>query len=254
MNSILKFLFMPVNQYLLMKKLGLKGWLRYRLASNGDEVTLNIQNRPIVGRKGTPDFGVAEMCLSGEFEILRYLLPRNYSGTIIDAGGYIGTSALALHDLFPEATIIVVEPSESNIKILKKNVQRVKNIQVVYGALVGAQREAAQLIDRGTGGRGFTIIKNPKDRNSVQALHQTPAFTISQLVADVSQVGLIKLDIEGGEVDLLQNDVETLKQVHVVFAELHDRIIDGCSDLFFAFSKNRIMVKDGGEKFLSVKR
>ena len=40
------------------------------------------------------------------------------------------------------------------------------------------------------------------------------------------KIGLLKLDIEGGEFDLLKR-YETLKKIPVVFAELHDRIITG---------------------------
>ena len=64
----------------------------------------------------------------------------------------------------------------------------------------------------------------------------------------------MKLDIEGGEYDLLKNDLASLEKIPVIYAELHDRFIDGCSELFFSFSKNRNLFKDGGEKYISIKK
>ena len=57
---------------------------------------------------------------------------------------------------------------------------------------------------------------------------------------------------EGGEFDVLTHDAQSLSVIKVVFAELHDRMVEGCSKLFFEFSKNRTLIKEKGEKYLSV--
>lgn len=72
-------------------------------------------------REDTPDTDIVRSCFSGEFECLRYLLPKNYQGLIIDAGAYIGASSIALSKLFKAATIVAVEPSDDNFQILKMN-------------------------------------------------------------------------------------------------------------------------------------
>ena len=70
----------------------------------------------------------------------------------------------------------------------------------------------------------------------------------------IQNYDFLKLDIEGGEFDLLKNDIKTLKKIPVIFAELHDRIVPKCEEMFFNFSKSRILIKDRGEKYLSIKR
>lgn len=237
----------------LGKKIGWKGYLKYKSAKKGALVPVHIMGHDIVIRKGTPDLTVALSCLDGEFEGLRYLFPRDYAGVIVDAGGYIGTSALAMRKIFPRAEIVVVEPSEENIKILRRNLSGVDNVRIVYGALVGRSIGSVPLKNRGTGEWGFTVVNRPRDNNQAKTLQDTPAYTISQIVDDVERIGILKLDIEGGEHDILQNDLDALRHVKAIFIELHDRIVDGCSDLFFDFSKDRIVVNFGGEKFLSVK-
>ena len=62
------------------------------------------------------------------------------------------------------------------------------------------------------------------------------------------------MDIEGGELDLLKNDSKSLDKIPIIFIELHDRIVNGCTKEFMAFSKKRLVIKSGGEKFLSISR
>lgn len=193
-------------------------------------------------------------CLGGEFEVLRHLLPRDYDGVIVDAGGFIGVSALALRGLFPAARLIVVEPSERNIEVLKRNASGLDRIEIVYGALVGRDVDVLSLKNRGTGECGFTVVDSPGDRSDAEAIQQTPAYTLSRLGVELSEIGLLKLDIEGGEHDILANDAASISQIPIVFAELHDRIVPGCTDLFMVFARNRVVVKDKGEKYLAIRR
>jgi len=238
----------------LIQQLGLSPYLRYRFASKGAKIRLHIGGYDVVVRKGTPDLGVAISCLNGEFDILKYLLPAGYSGTIVDAGGYIGTATLALKNIFPKSKVIVVEPSEDNLSLLKENLAQISDVQIVYGALVGTSEKTIQLNNRGTGEWGFTVVGAPKDNPNSMPLHSAPAYRLSDLVSDGENIGLLKLDIEGGELNLLENDMSSLQKIEVVFAELHDRIAPGCKQKYLEFSENRILIKDKGEKYLSIKR
>ena len=109
-----------LKQIRLAKTIGFSSYLRYKLAKPGAELKVEISRKKIFIRKGTPDLGVAISCFSGEFDIVKYLFPKDYSGIIVDAGGYIGTSTIALKQIYPKAKIIVVEPSQHNLAILKK--------------------------------------------------------------------------------------------------------------------------------------
>ena len=113
-----------------------------RVCINGTEVSV---------RKGTPDLKVALSRLTGEFEMLRYLLPKAFDGVIVDAGGYIGAAAIALRKMYPAARVVSIEPSMTNVNILRQNVLGIPNIQVVHAALVSGDRKSVSLSDRGTG-------------------------------------------------------------------------------------------------------
>lgn len=220
---------------------------------------LNLRNKKVYGRKvwirkNTPDLSVAISCFDGEFNILEGLFPKDYNGVIVDAGGYIGTAAMALSELYPKANIISIEPSKDNYRILKKNISKYPNITSIYGALVASDKKKVTLKNRKTGAWGYTIVNAPKDSLNVDIMGEVPCYKLSNLGVDIKDIGILKLDIEGGEYDIMKNDTESLQSIPVILVELHDRIIEGCSDLFFEFSKERVVTKDDGEKYLSVKR
>jgi len=233
------------------------GWsksLQYFFSPSGSHVKITIDGVQIFVRKGTPDLEVALSCLTGEFDILSMLMPEDFDGMIIDAGGYIGTATLAMKKIWPSAEILIVEPSSQNIEILRKNISSLTNVKVVHGALVGEQRKEVPLLNRGTGEWGFTVVTKPNDAKVIEQIANVKAYTISDLVTDFSKLGLLKLDIEGGELDLLRYDNENLRLIPIVFAELHDHISPGCVEQFLDYSKPRILIKDKGEKYLSIRR
>tara|TARA_B100000989_G_scaffold72938_3_gene51242 strand:- start:3121 stop:3876 length:756 start_codon:yes stop_codon:yes gene_type:complete len=242
------------RQLKLIHEIGISNYFKYRLTPHQKRVKIVVKGHSINVRKGTPDLSVAVSCLCGEFEILRHLLPENYDGVIVDAGGYIGTATIALKDIFPSAKLIVIEPSSENLEVLKDNVANLQNVKIIHGALVGTSEKSIQLNNRETGEWGFTVIAKPSDKPNASFIQETPAYRLSDLLAEGENIGLLKLDIEGGELSLLEHDMQSLRSIDAVFAELHDRIIPGCVEKFFEFSKDRILIKDKGEKFLSVKR
>lgn len=242
------------RQCRLLITLGVSGYAQLRRAQDNQLVPLTIGGRRIHVRKGTQDLNVALSCLTGEFDILRALKPEGYDGTIIDAGGYIGTSAIALSELFPKASVIVIEPSDSNLAVLTQNIRAYPNIRAVQGALVAKESGPIRLRNRGTGAWGFTIAETPRDNPNAEVIQDVPAVTLSSLGVVPRDIGILKLDIEGAERDLFLEDADTLAQIDNIYVELHDRIVAGCSDAFFEFSKGREVVQSDGEKYLSVRK
>ena len=251
MKNIIKII---NDRFIIISNIGLFSYLKYIFLKKGNQHKILIKGVEIYVRKGTPDLNTSISCFNGEFEILRNFFPEDFSGNIIDAGGYIGTSAISLHQIFPLAKIIIIEPSLDNLKILKQNVCNYVNIKIIHGALVGSKIKTIDLKNRGTGEWGFSVVQKPKDNLDSKILHETPAYRLKDLINSIGAIDIIKLDIEGGEFDIMQNDLNSLKKTPAVYAELHDYIIDGCSDLFFSFSKDRVLIKDKGEKYLSISK
>ncbi len=242
-----------IHQTRLFQSLGLEGYLSYRFRKN-HMVKQIINGKKVWIRIGTMDRNVATSCFNGEFNILEPLLPKEYSGVIVDAGGYIGTAAIAFSEMYPNATILTIEPSADNFYVLKKNITKYPNIRAIHGALIASDDKKITLYNRNSGTWGFTVLKTPGDCPEAEEIEEIPAMRLSSLGVDIENIGILKLDIEGGEHAILSNDYKDLQLIPVIMIELHDRIIEGCSDLFFSFSKNRTVIKEEGEKYISIKK
>ena len=131
---------------------------------------------------------------------------------IIDAGGYVGDTAL-LFSSYTDKSIHVFEASPSNMDIIRETIRlnHLENIVPVSKAL---------------GEKSGTATFSLGERNSCNSLVERPGYnypnhievpviTLDDYVRENNlEVGLIKVDIEGGEQLLLKGAVETIRTQH----------------------------------------
>jgi FkbM family methyltransferase len=230
-------------------------YLRANLAGNIAPQRFSVLGFDILMRPGTTDLEVACESLGRELEPAISYLPNDFSGAIVDAGGYIGTSALKLARAFPLATIFVLEPSESNFPVLEENVRSLSNISPVKAAL-SAQSGSEVMRDRGTGHWGFTIVADPADTSTTRELNTTKTYSIEDFLEKmgINDVGIFKVDIEGGEAALLSRPQPWLSQTDLLVIELHEWIVPGVERAFEEATRGRGNFKLPGEKYLSIRK
>lgn len=236
--------------------IGYGPYLRYRIKpflGKTMPMQVTVSGHTIWVRPGTPDLRVAFQSLRSELDILSDLLPSDFDGLLIDAGGYIGTAALALAKMYPQATIVTIEASSRNFEILQRNVAGVANIVPVNAALHAEAGLSLNLVDRGTGAWGFSVAVGAAAGGSLETVATVTLQQIAQRYPS-KRLGIVKMDIEGGEHVLFRSGDAALESAEALFVELHDRIVPGCTDLFRAFSADRWLLNAGGEKFLSLRR
>ena len=133
---------------------------------------------------------------------------------IIDAGGYVGDTAL-LFSSYTDKNIHVFEASPSNMDIIRETIRlnHLENIVPVSKAL---------------GEKSGTATFSLGERNSCNSLVERPGYnypdhievpvvTLDDYVRENDlEVGLIKVDIEGGEQQLLKGAVETIRTQHPI--------------------------------------
>jgi FkbM family methyltransferase len=227
-------------------------WLVLSLLGVQRTVPLTIDGRRIVVRTATPDAQTALNCFGGEFEEAIESVSGTRHGLVIDAGGYIGTAAIRFAEAFPAATVVTIEPSSANFAILAENVRRYPNIRPLNKAL-GPTQGRIDLRDRGTGAWGYTVVDKPMDRDGT-TLEAVEQITVRQLLDDAGTDGIdfFKIDIEGGEFDLLSINNDWVAATRVICIELHDRIVAGCTEIFERATEGRLNRKMDGEKHLSL--
>ena len=133
---------------------------------------------------------------------------------IIDAGGYVGDTAL-LFSSYTDKSIHVFEAYPSNMDIIRETIRlnQLENIVPVSKAL---------------GEKSGTATFSLGERNSCNSLVERPGYnypnhievpviTLDDYVRENNlEVGLIKVDIEGGEQLLLKGAVETIRTQHPI--------------------------------------
>lgn len=151
---------------------------------------------------------------------------------IIDGGAHIGCASVYYALKYPEAKILAVEAEPGNAAMLRENVKCLPHVEAIHAAI----------FDRA----GFVALENPQGEawefrvksngKEVQdSASRIPTVTMDDLVArfDGKRVDLIKLDIEGAEIEVFSRGSQKwLGSVKTIVVELHDRFRPGCSEAF----------------------
>ena len=172
--------------------------------------------------------------------------------SILDAGANIGAASLALGSRFPAASILAVEPEHSNFKLLSKNARawgNGSNITLIEGA-VWHESGSLNLQDPAHGKWGFRVSAGGGGTS-------VPAFSIDDLArrAGVEAFDLVKIDIEGGELELFSQNTDWVDKTRAIIVEPHDRSRPGCSEAFRrAVPAERFDHVESGENLIAINR
>jgi len=193
---------------------------------------------------------------------LYYLELNNPKPTILDGGAHIGLSTLYFKQLFPEAKIIAVEPLAENAFFLEKNIyeNQTTNITTMHAAL-----------SRHTGSAQLHYDETDENWFSTASLHASawngaqkttsrvvPTASLSSFLKE-ERFDLVKLDIEGAELDVLAAAQSLLRSADNYLVEVHDRKDNRVQQLKRIFTEegfdviNQQLTKDG-LSFLTARR
>ena len=189
----------------------------YVVISLIDGLRLPRRSLHVLGRAVTfPDpFGM-------RFLIEEIILGRHYASwtpartnpVIIDAGANIGLATLYFKRLFPTARIISVEPHPSTARYLRANVGlgQIEGVEVVESALAGDERPRAI--------RGENISASLTDPEESDAI-LVDSVVFRSLVPDGMPIDILKMDIEGTELEVLRDIRADLPRIDQILAQIH---------------------------------
>lgn len=196
------------------------------VAPPGTGLTLRI-------RLGTSDLRVYEDIYLGQ----EYEWPlRSAPSVVVDAGAYTGLSTAWFATRYPSATVVAVEPSGSNFELLARNAGSLPNVRLRRAAL-WHEKSSLVMVDPGHGPFAFRVRRPhgaPEDGGEARS-ELVDAITVSDVASEFSleRIDLLKVDIEGSEVEVFSNAAAWIDRVDAVCLELHDRLRPGCSRAFF---------------------
>ena len=158
----------------------------------------------------------------------------NYPTTvknIIDAGANIGLASIAFKNMFPDATIITIEPDKENFEYLKKNLQPYSKIHTVNAGLWN-KNAILKITDKYNCGK-WGMITEEIDTPSEDSIS---TITIDEIMQKfkLDKIDILKVDIETAEREVFSSGYEKwLPKVKVIIIELHDSMAKGTAMAFF---------------------
>jgi FkbM family methyltransferase len=138
--------------------------------------------------------------------------------TVIDVGAALGT--FDLYETFPDAEHILIEPVVENEPYLIKICQKLKNASYLIAAATEQSGEIMLTVNA-------NLIHSSADFETHQPTAETdvrriPAITLDQLCVErnLTPPYLLKIDVDGNEVDVLRGATRMLQQTEYVIIEV----------------------------------
>jgi FkbM family methyltransferase len=148
------------------------------------------------------------------------LMKENF--LIFDVGAHIGYYTVILSGLLKGGRIIAFEPDIENLKYLKKNIKEnsLYNVTVVDKAVSNIMGDSLFYQDITTGRTSSLEVDawHPKAAKTRQKVVQT--ITIDEAANQYGMPNIIKCDVEGHELNLLNGGLEVLRHKPVLFLEV----------------------------------
>ncbi|MFH1325755.1 MAG: FkbM family methyltransferase [archaeon] len=144
-------------------------------------------------------------------------------GVMMDIGANCGMFTIPTAKMLGKnGRVISIEPDKKNIKLLKKNVglNNLKNVDVIEkGVFSKKGKMTFYLDDIGTG--GHSLLKSEVKKKEIISV-DTIDNTLSKL--KINHVDLIKIDVEGVEIEAFKGAKKILKKSHpkIIFEALSE--------------------------------
>ena len=183
----------------------------------GREVVLKLRN----GIKFTITHHLDALTVKEIFLDKDYEIPIKNTKTIIDIGANIGTYSLFAAKKFPHSNIYAYEPEKSTFRVLKKNLEE-NGVKNVKSFRLGVSSKPGFRYFYTYQASGFTSLLPTRKDGKRQKVKVT---TLLKIFKDnlIKTCGLIKMDCEGAEYEILLNCPDSLfKRIKAFVLEYHD--------------------------------
>lgn len=205
--------------------------LARRVAPNATRTTLRIDAEKCQAQ--TPD-GTFHFQDATSFEALftAYFIEKSYefkvsesvhTPLILDCGANIGVGCRYWKKLYPQSRVIAFEPDKDNFRLLTKNMDGLTGFEARPEAV---WKENGSLTFNAVGKESghLDVMESAGENSSGPTSHQVTIPTVRLRDFLDQKVDLLKIDIEGAELETLRDCRDRLHNVDRIFVEHHSFI------------------------------
>ena len=142
--------------------------------------------------------------------------------TMIDLGANIGLSSVYFKKYYPNCKIVAVEPAFGNFQQLKLNTGN--KVQLLNNAIWTIDTMLYLVNDFRDGKDWSKSVTTTQQEIPLEKVNSVTLSYIIEQYFETELIDLLKIDIEGSEKNLFQDDsfVQLLNRVKVISIEIHD--------------------------------
>lgn len=158
------------------------------------------------------------------FAGLRLLRDRGVAPhVVIDGGACVGHWTILFKSVFPEATILMIEPQEQHTNVLQRICERYAPTVQFANVLIGPSdmnEVEFTVLEDTSGGTGSSVL--PEHSNVPRHVAKLPMITMDNLLDRVGFVApnFIKLDVQGYELEVLKGATRALSTAEFILLEV----------------------------------
>jgi FkbM family methyltransferase len=156
-----------------------------------------------------------------------YAIPKSNS-IIIDCGGFLGYYTIAVSQFLSERGVIhVFEPNPFILPILTRNIEMGVNSKVyIYPRALCTERGQVKLYIGENPAVTSIIRDHVEEFTSIKSIINVKCIKLSTLLKHIGRVDIIKLDVEGVELELLREASSELRRAESLVIEVHRDLVD----------------------------
>lgn len=206
--------------------------LNFVLNRLGNELAAEIDKYPSA-------FNDGYLHIHKAIEYVRHYNLHQEPAIIVDVGAALGVTAEKFSKAFPASDVYAFEPIQSTFQSLKKNVSGNKNIRPINK---GLGKEAGQftihLSKRITSSSLLDMKKNISNEFFSDNIQQvgTEMITVSTLDKEIpsdKNISILKMDVQGYELEILKGGTESLKHTSVILVEMQNHDLYSNAPMYY---------------------
>lgn len=190
---------------------------------HGFEINIRVET-------GYQDVNVISDCLGGDCYALEELAIKITPKTVLDIGGHIGAFGLYAKRLWPDCSLIAVEPCKESCELYRMNLKDNGFNGTVINKGVSYNPNRTKLLYASRTSGGHIVLSSAEARSYVDSqyrryedkMENIEPITVEELARDIGIIDLAKWDCEGAEIDAFRKmEKETAAKFRTMVGEYH---------------------------------